>query len=105
MTEKKINPFQHTHQTLFLNLNEIDSKGQFIVTEPLTRLGICLKDCHIFGGMNEKECDRYCYSMASDFQSAIYFARDQCPSFDPHCCKEKAKDNDFAYLYCIQKGK
>jgi hypothetical protein len=34
-------------------------------------------------------------------EGSIDYAKKACPLRDKRCCKRVAKDNDFAYLYCI----
>jgi len=100
---KKKNPFQFTNQSLFLNLIT-NHQGVLEITTPLNRLENCLIDCHIFGLDNERQCDQYCYEITDQFQTSILFANDQCPLHDPVCCKTYARDNDFAYLFCIRQS-
>lgn len=89
---------------VFTNLVGYDDKrGIMYPLSPYEQYSRCIHQCQLFGGEDAEYCRSQCFEKSKQFRHAIAFAKTQCPNGDPICCKQKAQDNDLAYLYCISK--
>lgn len=63
----------------------------------------CLENCQVINPKDREGCRSYCVQFVDNFVDNIKFAKEKCPGGDSMCCKREAKDNDFAYFYCINQ--
>lgn len=63
----------------------------------------CMENCEVINPKDREGCRSNCEQFVDNFVDNIKFAKEKCPRGDPLCCKREAKDNDFAYFYCINQ--
>jgi len=61
----------------------------------------CYENCNQLSLTFPENCKWFCDYKTNLKLDSVKFAKEACPSRDAACCKKEAKDNDFAYLYCI----
>ena len=88
---------------LFQNLADIDQKKGLvrpIIWDEKKLLSKCLENCNI---LQSKDCIRYCHNLNKHMQESLDYASKKCINGGKECCKRYSRDNDFAYMYCLQK--
>jgi hypothetical protein len=88
---------------VFNNLSNIDQQVGYI--KPLIDYDEYKKRCYTNCDQLElifpENCKWFCDYKTDLKRNSVQYAKQACPTGDKSCCKEVAKDNDLAYLYCI----
>lgn len=89
----------------FSNLIDVNlEKGTFMpIIDYERKLNVCKNNCDFFNKKDYDICIQDCKNSIDLEIKSIDFAKNKCPNGDFKCCKNAAKDNDFAYLYCINQ--
>lgn len=87
----------------YIDINE--SKGIIypIIQNETLFYNKCKSNCNFLFKNNYDNCINFCDMNIENNKTILDFAKNQCPTSDIKCCKLIAKDNDFAFLKCIEK--